>query len=174
MRKVLLIGVIFVFFPFFSTPALAESIYVLPYPSYMPGSMFYQVHRRWEAVSKYWYFGNFSQFTFNLKFSDKYLVEAKTLFEYKQYLYAHEALIKSDKYFTNSCTFLSKAKKEGVNTTEKEAMLNEAGNKHIEILQQIKQIVPEIFVWTPEKVAPTSLFLWEEIDNAIKARRSCM
>ena len=61
--------------------SFAESDYVLPYPSSMPGSKFYQIRLIWDEVKKYWYFGSFGQFEYNLKQSDKYLVEAKTLFE---------------------------------------------------------------------------------------------
>ena len=64
----------------------AQSSYVLPYPSQMPGGLYYKIHLIYENVSKYWYFGDFGRFDYNLKQSDKYLVETKTLFEYKQIL----------------------------------------------------------------------------------------
>ena len=66
----------------------AESQYVLPYPSAMPGSFLYKLNLVQEEILRYWYFGDFGQFKYNLGLSDKYLVEAKTLFEYKQYLLA--------------------------------------------------------------------------------------
>lgn len=155
------------------SPILAESSYVLPYPSFMPGNIFYKINFIQEKLDKYWYFGNFSKFTYNLKLADKYLIEAKTLFEYKQYLLANEALKKSDKYFIEVHLFLGKAKLEGKNTTEKEQILKEAAIKHGEILEQLKVQVPKEFLWEPEKEKSTPLFLWEEIDHSIEIRRSC-
>lgn len=170
MRKIFIICVAFIIFFAFPVTALAESSYVLPYPSYMPGSVFYGLHRGWEIIAKYWYFGNFSQFVYNLKFSDKYLVEAKTLFEYKQYLLAQNAMIKSDKYFDKAFLFLKKAKEEGKDISQKDVLFKEAAQKHIEVLKKIKQSVPEVFMWTPEKERETSLSLWKQIENAVKVR----
>lgn len=149
----------------------AQSNYVLPYPSYMPGSPLYKLHRGWEIISKYWYFGNFSQFVYNLKLSDKYLVEAKTLFEYKQYLFAYGALKKSDEYFDKAFLFLDKARGEGKNTEKKEVLFREAAQKHIEVIQKIKQSVPETFMWKPEKEKETLLSIWEKLDKAIENRK---
>ncbi|MCL4418206.1 MAG: hypothetical protein M1365_16230 [Actinobacteria bacterium] len=108
---VLLVVVFITFIPL-STKASAQSSYVLPYPSAMPGSSSYKIHQLYESIIKYWYFGNLGQFKYNLKQSDKYLVEAKTLFEYNQYLLASKALTKSDYYFKNIEPYLLKAKNE--------------------------------------------------------------
>lgn len=159
--------IIQIIFPF---KVYAESSYVLPYPSYMPGSFYYKTHLILEKLEKYWYLGNFSQFSYNLKLSDKYLVEAKTLFEYKQYLLAHVAVKKSDDYFDKASLFLDKAREEGKNIAQKEKIFKEASYKHIEILEKIKQSVPESFVWTPEKEKETILFLWMQIDTSIDIR----
>src|ERR1700749_87312 len=91
--------IIATFFLSFTQVASADSPYVLPYPSFMPGTIFYKIDRVIEIFEKYWYFGDFGQFTYNLKESDKYLVQAKTLFEYQQYLLAMVALQQSDAYF---------------------------------------------------------------------------
>ena len=56
----------------------AESDYVLPYPASMPGSKFYILQEIKNNLMKYWYFGNFGQFTYNLNQADKFIVEAKT------------------------------------------------------------------------------------------------
>src|SRR3989344_5431061 len=90
---------IFFLFFLFTKTALADSSYVLPYPSAMPGSNFYKLHVLYEQLSRYWYFGDFGQFKFSLRYADKYLVEAKILFEYKQYLLGYSALDKSNLYF---------------------------------------------------------------------------
>jgi len=136
----------------------------------MPGSIFYKVHLVEEKLLQYWYFGNFGQFYYNLKESDKYLVEAKTLFEYNQYLLGYNALKKSDLYFEKTLPFLMNAKKERKNISDNRTLLSEASKKHIESLLKIKSEVPETFNWTPEKSSATELRLFDAINNSITIR----
>ncbi len=136
----------------------------------MPGGFSYKLHSLYENLSKYWYFGNFGQFTYNLKESDKYLVEAKTLFEYNQYLLGFSALEKSDTYFINTLPNLIKAQNKGENISTYRQLLGEAAQKHVEVLTKLKQEVPDSFTWTPEKSLPTHLSLKSAIDNSIKIR----
>lgn len=149
----------------------AESNYVLPYPSAMPGSVSYKFHKILEFVSRYWYFGNFGQFTYNLKESDKYLVEAKTLFEYKQYLLGTKSLKESDSYFINTAPFLTKAKAEHKDISQEELVLREDSLKQIEVLMKLEQDIPESFTWSPEKSKPTDLPLKKSIDESIRIRK---
>ena len=110
MHRYLFVFLIILFvFSIIPQPLFAEASYVLPYPSAMPGSKFYKLHQLFEKFEKYWYFGNFSNFHYNLKYSDKYLVEAKTLFEYKQYLLAYQALKKSNSFFLKTKQSLENA-----------------------------------------------------------------
>ena len=150
----------------------AASDYVLPYPSFMPGSKFYTVHLIWENVMKYWHFGSFSQFHYNLTLSDKYLVEAKTLFEYKQYFLGYKALQKSDTYFLNIPSLLSKAKKENKNIVQKNNMLKSAAVRHIEVLEEVRMIAPEEFLWQEEKRDAITLRLSQSVDKSIQIRKS--
>lgn len=148
----------------------AQQLHVLPYPSEMPGSKLYALYLIKEAILKYWYFGNFSQFTYNLMYADKYLVEAKTLFEYQQYLLGSKALKKSDTYFQNAPLFLTKAQKEGKDISQKQRIYAEAAQKHTEILLKLRQETPKDFLWQPEKSGSSMLELWKEIDESIKIR----
>lgn len=167
--RVFLVGLIMVMvFPQFG---LAASDYVLPYPSSMPGSRFYRVNLIKEKVLGYWYFGDFGQFKYNLKQSDKYLVEAKTLFEYKQYLLAFDALDKSEVYFQQTLPNLVKAQQKGKNISVSSDILKQASGKHIEVLLEINQNIPAKFVWIPEKSAPTTLNLSEKIKELINTRK---
>src|SRR3989338_6901280 len=120
----------------------AESSYVLPYPSAMPGSIFYKLNLIQEELLRFWYFGDFGQFKYNLAQSDKYLVESKTLFDYKQYLLAYQALQKSDNYYKKIEPNLLSAKSNGKNTADKEKLLREAAEKHIEELEELKITLP--------------------------------
>ncbi|MDE2591048.1 MAG: hypothetical protein KGL95_15430 [Patescibacteria group bacterium] len=156
----------------FVQPVYADSPYVLPYPSSMPGTIFYKIHRVWEELEKYWYFGNFGQFQYNLMESDKYLVQARTLFEYKQYLLATQALVQSDNFFIKTQPFLNKAKSVGENITEKEILLHQAAQKHIEVLTDLLSIVPKVFVWIPEKSAASTLHIDNQIQTSISLRKS--
>lgn len=168
MKKILLI---FAFFFVVSVAnAKASSNYVLPYPSVMPGSIFYKLHLVEEKLLQYWYFGEFGQFEYNLKESDKYLVESKTLFEYNQYLLGYNALKKSDSYFIKTLPYLLNAQKEGKNISANRELLREASRKHIETLLEVKQEVPETFNWSPEKSPSTELKLFNAINNSIKIR----
>ena len=148
----------------------AQSSYVLPYPSSMPGSFSYKIHLIYENISKYWYFGDFGQFAYNLKMADKYLVEAKTLFEYKQYLLGYKALKKSDQYYVNVLPSLLIAEKNGKNILQKKVMFDEASQKHIEVLMLMRSSIPSIFTWEPEKSASTILNLKEALDMSIRLR----
>jgi len=155
----------------FQSSVYAQSNYVLPYPSAMPGSIFYKLNLVKEQILKYWYFGDFGQFHYNLKQSDKYLVEAKTLFEYKQYLLGLQALKRSDKYFSNTLPYIIKAQKEGKNIVQKQNLLKEAGLKHINVINSIKEEIPEIFIWRPENSLSSRLDLKNAVQRSISIRK---
>mgnify|MGYP001608848777 CR=1 FL=1 len=148
----------------------AQSSYVLPYPSSMPGSLAYKFHLIYGTLSKYWYFGDFGQFDYNLKMTDKYLVEAKTLFEYKQFLLGYNALQKSDSYFVKILPKIIEAQKKGKNVIKKKEVLKKASEEHIEVLEEIGSNVPCTFLWEDEKVPPIELNLGEAIAKSINLR----
>lgn len=154
----------------FSSSSFANSSYVLPYPSSMPGSFMYRPHLFFEIALKYWYFGDFGQFKYNLKESDKYLVEAKILFEYNQYLLGFEALQKSDSFFKQPLPYLDKAKKEGKDISENREILSKAAEKHIEVLEELKNKVPPDFVWQPEKSKASNLNIKSLIESSVAIR----
>lgn len=149
----------------------ASSSYILPYPSAMPGNKFYKLRLVVEQIEKYWYFGNLSQFKYNLSLSDKYLVEAKTLFEYNQFLLAYNSLQKSDSYFPKAQESLLLAKKEGKNIDDKEKILHSASEKHQEVLRFLEKDLPEVYAWMPEKEKPSTLKIRNAIENSIRIRR---
>lgn len=161
---------IFLFFLFFPNRIYAASSYVLPYPSFMPGSLSYKIHLVYEAISKYWYFGDFGQFDYNLKMADKYLVETKTLFEYKQYLLGYKSLQKSDLYFANILPIIAKAESRNKNVIQEKLILKGASKKHVEILEKIDMETPDTFIWQPEKALPTALYLKKAILNSVLVR----
>lgn len=174
MKHYLWLFFLIIIFFFKTTPALAESSYVLPYPPPMPGSFLYKIRLVSEQIQKYWYFGNFGQFSYNLKQSNKYLVQAKTLFEYKQYLLGLEALKKSDVYFKKSPSFIAYAKKENKNIDRQQKILKDAALKHIEVLNGIKNNAPKEIIWNAEKSQPIKIFLSNSLEEAIRIRESCL
>lgn len=174
MKKLRFVLLFFLLFKLFTFQVIAESSYVLPYPSAMPGNIFYKINIFKNNIFKFWYFGDFGKLNYNLKESDKYLVEAKTLFDYKQYLLGHKALVSSDIYFKNIKQFLVLGKNNGKNISGKEKIFKEAAEKHIEELRKIKNNIPESILWTPEKEKPTKLFLWESIDESVAIRQESL
>lgn len=172
MKRVLIILIFFVFLvnPVVLASELPASQYVLPYPSFMPGSKFYMVSSYWDEIMSYWYFGALAQFSYNLSQSDKYLVEAKTLFEYKQYLLGYNSLQKSNSYFKKAEQSLALAQKEQKSIQEKNYLFAQAALKHTEILSALSTIVPSTFVWSPEKEKPQALELEKLIQESVFIR----
>ena len=168
MKKLLFV---FLFFFISLQTSYASSSYVLPYPSTMPGGISYKVHLVWEKIMQYWYFGDFGSYEYNLKQSDKYLVEAKTLFEYNQYLLGFAALQKSNTYWVKILPFLENAKKSGKNITDKREELRQAAAKHIEVLQKMQNDTPAEFTWTPEKNPSSVLNIHALINTTISLRQ---
>lgn len=168
--KVIAIGLLIIFFLFLAKPLEASS-YVLPYPSSMPGSVLYDFNLLKESILKFWFFGSLGQFKYNLKQSDKYLVEAKTLFEYNQALLALHALNTSDEYFGQVSVHLDKAKKEGKNVMGSREILGRASKKHIEVLNKLKDELPQTLDWNPEKDKPQTLMLRRDLNNSIELRK---
>lgn len=111
MKKILIL-VLIIFICFLTVPSVRAD-YVLPYPSVMPGNKLYRITRIVDQLKKYWYFGNIAQIKYHLGLSDKYLVEAKTLFEYKQYLLATDALKRSSDQFSQIHQYVIKAEAGG-------------------------------------------------------------
>lgn len=163
--------VLFISVFIFSKNVYAQSSYVLPYPSSMPGSIFYQMNLVKEGLLKYWYFGSFGKFNYNLFYADKYLVEAKTLFEYKQYFLAMRALKRSDSYFRNIYPNLQKAKIENKNRFQRLQIYREAVEKHVEELVKIDEDSPDSFFWEPEKGGKSILNIKGAINYSINIRK---
>jgi hypothetical protein len=145
--------------------------YVLPYPSYMPGNKLYKITRIVDQLKKYWYFGNIAQIKYHLGLSDKYLVESKTLFEYKQYLLAVDALKRSSSQFSQIQTYVVNADKEGIDMKVFKETIASASVVHQNILEQLIQITPQEYEWKPEKMNSEQLQLHNDLQNAINVVR---
>lgn len=150
----------------------AHADYVLPYPSYMPGNKIYKITRIVDVLKRFWYFGNIAQVKYHLGLSDKYLVEAKTLMEYNQYLLGADALTRSDKEFSGIPMNLAGAKNEGVDITALKETIRDAADKHIQVLSGLLTQVPMQFTWKPEKASSTDLNLGSMIQSSLKLRTS--
>ncbi len=158
----------------FCTLCIASSVradYVMPYPSYMPGNTLYRVSRIMDRLKFYWSWGNIAQVKYHLALSDKYLIEAKTLMEYKQYLLGTDALARSDKEFMQLPSYVSGAKKEGVNVNVVQQLITSAAEKHTEVLTGLLTATPDQFTWTPEKSKPTELPLAGMIRASVEQRQ---
>lgn len=169
-KKFVKLLLIITFFLMFTLPVHAD--YVLPYPSYMPGNTLYRVTRIIDELKRFWYFGNIGQIKYHLSLSDKYLVEAKTLMEYRQYLLGADALTRSDNEFEALPAVVARAKKEGVDVKGFQRLIIASAEKHDEVLSGLLSITPDTFTWTPEKAASTELNLRSMIQSAQYLRKS--
>ncbi len=155
---------------FFTLTQSVYAEYVLPYPSFMPGNKIYKISRIADKLKEYWSFGNLAKAKYHLGLSDKNLVEAKTLFEYKQYLLASEALKRSDEHFLKISTFLDAAAGEGKDVTSWRETVQQAATVHANVLASLMKLVPISFEWTPEKEQSTALSLHKALQQSIDAR----
>lgn len=169
-RKLLIALIIFGILYILPLKALAQSTYVLPYPSVMPGNKFYLLERVAEEILQYWYFGDFAKFTYHLSYADKYLVESKILFEYGQYALAVKSLERSNMYFIRLESDLDEAATHGKDISEKSIQLTSAKDKHKEILEEIVSEVPVEVLWTEENKPQQLLKLHHLLDKSIMLR----
>jgi hypothetical protein len=149
-----------------------QAEYVLPYPSFMPGNKIYKISRVVDTLKEYWSFGNLAKAKYYLNTSDKTLVEAKTLFEYKQYLLAVAALTRSDEHFQKVDGFLALAEQEGKDVTVWRKHASEAARVHEKVLESLIVQTPEFFDWQPEKDSATALPIHQLLKTAIQVRRT--
>lgn len=141
--------------------------YVLPYPSVMPGNKLYTLSRMLDRVKKYWYFGTIAQIKYHISLSDKYLVEAKTLFEYKQYALGMDALKRSNEAFAVLPVYIQKGHMEGKNMDAFVQMIREAGAVHINVCTSLANTLPATFSWTPENGPASELFMLDALEDSI-------
>ncbi|MBI5449609.1 hypothetical protein HY948_04840 [Candidatus Gottesmanbacteria bacterium] len=156
MKKQYFLYILLVFAAFLWTTTVRAE-YVLPYPGSMPGSKFYLLSRIADSLKRYWYWGSIASLQYHLQLSDKYLVEAKTLFEYQQYVLAVDALTRSNEQFTVLPGLLHEIEKEGKNVSKLRQKISEASEKHLKTLDGIQTEVPAQYVWKPEKLEPVFL-----------------
>lgn len=150
----------------------AASSYVLPYPGAMPGNKLYPLQVLVDGIQGIVAFGDFSRFKYFLGQSDKYLVEAKTLFEYGQYPLAIKSLERSNYNFQKIYPNLINAKKNKKNIKEKNDIFVSAKMKHIEVLNKLLNEIPKEFLWKDENKEAIALSLQEEIKKAIDLRKN--
>jgi hypothetical protein len=151
-------------------PHMVHAAYVLPYPSYMPGNKLYSVSRILDRAKAYWYWGNIAQFRYHLGLSDKHLVEAKTLMEYRQYLLGVAALKRSDTEFEMISGYLSLAKREGKDIGVLKRTALEASEAHISVIERLVTETPVSFTWTPEKASSSELQLHSLLTDSLRIR----
>lgn len=172
MKLLLFVFISFIFISFNLSNAYASSSYVLPYPGIMPGNKLYMVSDFIDTFKGFFAFGDFASFSYNLSQADKYLIEAKTLFEYKQYLLARDSLEDSNVSIKKAKNSLELARKHKKSVAEKTKVFQDAISKHNEVLTSLLEILPADFLWEDEKKAPVKIFIKDDILRAISIRNS--
>lgn len=155
----------------FFTPSFVFAEYVLPYPSVMPGNKVYRVSRMFDELKRYWSFGSIAQTKYVMNMADKYLVEAKTLFEYKQYLLAFDALNRSDNEITKLPSLVAAGIAEKKNMSRIVSSIKEEMLAHEIVLTKLQREMPYVVTWTPEREASTVLTIYDRLMESIKLRQ---
>ncbi len=150
--------------------ALVHAEYVLPYPSFMPGNTLYKISTLLDGIKRYWSFGNIAQLKYRMSMADKKLVEAKTLFEYKQYAFAMNAIYQSSAQAASVPRYLEMASAQGIDMKEFDKTVCEQMNVHQEVLHQLRTSLPTAFTWQEEKKDAVSLPIQKALDAAIQTR----
>lgn len=145
--------------------------YVLPYPSFMPGNKLYKISKIVDYLKRFWYWGSIASIKYNLGLSDKYLVEAKILFEYKQYALALNSLKQSDYYVQQLPWFISKSKNEMKDTALLQTTVVNAMLTHTAVIATLKNELPTDFLWQPEKQERSLLPIGLSLDQALQIRK---
>ncbi|MCR4264189.1 MAG: glycosyltransferase family 2 protein [Candidatus Roizmanbacteria bacterium] len=145
---VILVGILYVLL--FASPSYASD-YMLPYPSYMPGNKLYRIDDWWDRLQKYWYFGDMGGLKYHRTMADKYVIEAKTLFEYQQYKLAVNALQKSDQHFADAYVYLIDVKNEHKDDGEQGELLRQSSEKHTQLIDDLSESLPDKVTWQEEQ-----------------------
>ncbi len=155
-----------------SIPQIVRADYMLPYPSYMPGNKLYTVSKIVDALNGWWHWGSIGQLKYHMNLADKYLVEAKTLFEYKQYVLALDALARSDKHIALVPRYIELINNEQKESNNFESLFREELDVHARTLSNLQSTLPKEFIWTPEKKPAQTLPLFEILSSAMQLRLS--
>ena len=153
VSRCVLLTVCYVFL--FVSPAHAS--YVMPYPSYMPGHVLYTPRTIVDRIGEWWNFGEIGRAKYHNRLSDRYMVEAKTLFEYGQYKLAVSALKKSDLNFAQSLLYIREVEQRHKDNGELKAHLKEASKKHDEIIISLLSLLPKKAIWEEEYEEPETI-----------------
>lgn len=171
MKKYLAVYIVIALYWVFFRPVSVYASYMLPYPSAMPGNKVYAVTRVLDSLKKYWYFGDIAQTKYHLELSDKYLVEAKTLFEYQQYLLAMDALTRSDAHFVRLKDTVRSVAANGKNPNDLVQLILGAADTHIALLNTLQLVTPKEFTWKPEVGKASYIPIHELISGSKNSRK---
>lgn len=153
----------------FATSVKAQE-YVLPYPGPMPGNKMYTLMAVVDKFQEFWHWGSIAKFRYHIALADKYIIEAKTLYEYKQYLLATDALRRSNQQFARVSSWLVAGVEEGKDMSQYFQQMNLAAIAHQKLLSDLYQRVPSKYIWSPEQTAATELDLHTELGQSVKLR----
>ncbi len=141
--------------------------YVLPYPSAMPGNKLYRVSRLMDTFKRYWHFGTLGQIKYRMQLADKYLVEAKTLFEYKQYSLANDALIRSRAEAAPLAELVGNLVGQGKDPSQVRTLVCGQSAVHTAILTSMRATLPQTFLWEDENKEAKVIPIRKSIEDAL-------
>lgn len=168
-----LLGLILFSLFFLSQARVLAQDYVLPYPGFMPGHSLYEISEVVDKLQEWWSFGNLAKFKHHLAVSDKKLIEAKTLAEYKQYLLAVKAIGSYEHHLLYANKSLSDAQNESKDISQKRTVFKSAISKHREVFERLKSEHPKEVFWNPEKGESKTIEMEKIINRAIELGKEC-
>jgi hypothetical protein len=137
----------------------------------MPGNKLYVARQFLEQVQEFWYFGDMSKVKYHIKMADKYLVEAKTLFEYKQIKLGEVSLSISNDHFAKAVLYERDVAYEKKDKGEQEELLKNSGHKHSEIINLLMKDLPEKINWQEEKKDSETIWVHMILKQALIIRQ---
>jgi hypothetical protein len=146
--------------------------YNLPVKPILPGHPLYRISRNLDRVRSWFLWGDIAKATYRLTLADKYLAEAKTLFELKQFPFAVDALERSNLEFERIPGFLENDVRDGRDIGAMRDKVKASSRAHVTILDALEPMVPEVYVWTEDDGEPIQLEIREQILLSVGIRKS--
>ena len=175
VRRTCLLHVVAILFAVFlacSVPVAATD-YSLPESTVLPDQkLLYRISRNLDRVSSWYTWGDVAAVKRHLRLADKYLVEAKLLFKKRNFLYAIDALERSNLEFERIPRSIEHAILSGKDIISLRTDVQDAAKAHVAVLGVLSEQVPEVLVLTPADEESEQFEIREQLFISAGIRKS--
>lgn len=126
-----------------ATPAAQKSNYILPYPGILPDHPLYFLKMLRDRILDLFTQAPLKKTEFLILMADKRLGAGKTLIDYGKINLGETTISKGENYLERAVSSISQIGSKGEKGNEVLDKLKESLAKHIEVLQEVQQKVPE-------------------------------